>query len=313
MSSHRWTATETRTLEPFLTDHSALEGLRFRCTPDEPPSDEQVHWFDADTLPYRFTPELFLDVDTDLLELGVGIPVEDLRLAVVVRDRAVKRWDLVGVWSIGQNPLEFELPVLDVRTYAPGRRMEFVVMVTPATELPVLEGRAHLPTQVVSTRSFHVRIRRDGSRFNVATVPSEWFVEHGMLRNTVWAIDWHTRDVEREPIACLTVVVNQAHEQRLQAALSGALSDVVATQMAIDVFVEVAWIALREVQEFIDEPSTLIGTVLKVLGIRSAEQFETLKRRIDEDDDRASVLSMIRGRVQGSLDLGKQLASAGKG
>ena len=313
MSSRRWTATETRTLEPFLTEHAALDGLRFRCTPDEPPSDEHVHWFDAESLPERFTPELFLDVDTDLLELGVGIPVDDLRLVVVVRDRAVKRWDLIGAWPIGENPLEFELPVLDARRYAPGRRMEFVVMVTPSTELPALEGRAHLPTQVVASRSFHVRIRRDGSRFNVATVPPEWFIEHGMLRNTVWAIDWHTRDVEREPIACLTVVVNQAHEQRLQAALSGAVSDVVATQIAIDVFVEVAWIALRESAEFVDEPSTLIGTVLKVLGVKSAEQFDSLKRRIDDDDDRATVLSLIRGRVQGSLDLGKQLGSAGKG
>jgi hypothetical protein len=308
MSSRNWSASETRTLEPFLRADSVLDEVQFRCEPSRDFSREPKYWFEADALPEVLEPELFLDVDPDFVADHVGIPAEDLRLVVIVRDRAVARWEVVDTWPLVEIPdLEYVLPTLDDNSFAMGRRMEVSVIVTPASVLPAEEGRAHLPTHVVASRSFEMAVRRDGARFNVAVMEPEWFVEHGMARDTVWAIDWQSRDVEREPIACLTVVVNQSHEAKLQAALSGSSANAVATLIAVDVFVEVAMTTLAAATDYTDEPSTLLGTVLRNLGIGSEDEYALLKQRLLDEGDRATLLSVIRGRMQSRLGLAKQL------
>lgn len=308
MIRNHWMASETKTLEPFLRADDALSAVQFRCEPGRAFSQDARYWFDQDTLPDPLEPELFLDVAPERLAQRVGIPAEDLRLVVVVRDRAVGRWEVIDRWSLTSVPdLEYRLPPLDPMRFALGRRMEVTVLVTPLTRLPPEEGRAHLPTHVVASRSFEMAVRRDGARFNVAIQEPEWFVEHGMMKDTVWAIDWQSRNVEKAPIECLTVVINREYEAGLQSALEGDTATAVSIQIVVDVFVEVALTTLALATEYVDEPSTLLGTVLRNLGVSSSEDFESLKQRLVDDGDRATLVTVIRGRMQSRLGLAKHL------
>lgn len=302
-----WSATENRVIQPYKRADSTLQRVRFRTHPGEEFGTERTWWFDRDRVPVPFSPELDLDVDVEVLADAVEIPLGDLRASVVVRDRAVKRWTVVRSWPLSELPDAFVVP-LDEREFALGRRMEFVLMVTPSNDLPVREGRAYRKDQVVAEVAFEASVRKDGSRFNVATMPPEWFEENGLPKDTIWAIDWDSRDPAVEPIAALTVVVNERHAELLQRAFgSEAGADALATQIAIDVFVEASMVAIENAEEFQQEPSTLLGSVLNGLGIDDASDFEALREKVTDDDGRVTALSLIRARAQSRIGLARAL------
>ena len=309
MNPTEWTATESATLEPFPRADKALDAVRFRCVPTADFASTQRYWFEVDAGPDPIAPELLLDVDPEDVAHRAGIPVGDLRLVIAIRDRAVARWEAIKAWPLAEVPREpFRIPDLDPRRFALGRRMEFVVLVTPATELPPEAGRAHSVAHVVASRSFEVGVERDGTRFNVAVQDPDWFIERWMAKDTVWAVDWQNKDVDLPPIECLTVVINRDFEDALQAALDGPAATAVGTQIAIEVFVEVALMALTLASEFSDDPGSLIGTVNRNLGIRSDTMFEDWKARLQDESERAALLSIVRGRMQSSLGLGRRLS-----
>jgi len=198
--------------------------------------------------------------------------------------------------------------------FALGRRMEFVLVVAPAQRLPAREGRAHRPDQVVAARSIEVAVRKDGSRFNVATVGPDWFEAAGLPKDTVWAIDWDTRDASSEPIAALTVVVNERSADKLQSVLGAdPSSSALAAQIAIDVFVEASLVVLQNAGDFDREPGTMLGAVIGGLGIRTPEELEEMKRKVMDDAGRVAALSLLRARVQARIGFARTLTKARSG
>jgi hypothetical protein len=312
VSSSNWIATENRVVEPFARVEKGLSGLQFRTRMTEDPAGTEVWWFDDATFPEDFIPELTLAIDVERCAAECLIPATDLVVSVIVRDRAIHRWEIVATWPLGSHPATFQPPIHDTRVFANGRWMDFVVAITPAKELARIEGRAWEPTSIVGERTFTVKFQRSGSRFSVGIMPEKWFVDHGMDKTSVWAIDWMDTDVTKEPAACFLVCINESHEQRVRAAFGGDLGTAMATQIATEVFVEIASVTLTLADEFDDDPTSLIGTVVRQLGIRSDEEFQSFRERLRGDSSRVVGHSIIRGRIQAALGLHKALLTAGK-
>lgn len=302
-----WSASESRIVEPYLRADDLLHGVRFRCSPTSKYEEDENYWFDRDSLPEEFRPSFELALDGHEVADAADIPIGDLRAVIVVRDRARKRWHSVVSWPLSDIPASADL-ALDSNEFALGRRMEFVLMVTPASRIPRREGRAFRPDQVIAARSFHVNLRRDGNRFSVSTLPPEWFEENGMSKDTVWALDWNTRDPYLEPVSTLTVVINDRFSNHLQRAVAGeAGGEALAAQIAADVFVEASMVAIENADDFETERTTLLGSVLAGLGIDNSEDFDSLKELVSDDSGRVSAMSFVRGRAQASVGLARVL------
>jgi len=313
MSASAWTATESRVVSPYERHDSGLRNVRIRIGDDGEFVPETRFWFAPEQLDEGIAPSLAFDVDADELAGRVGIPPADLRLHVSVRDRALKRWKVVDGWMLPDVPAIYT-PNLDAGTWAIGRRTEIAVLVAPAQTLPPMEGRASRVDQVVAAKSFELNVRVDGTRFNVATVEPSWFTEAGLPGDTVWAIDWETREATAEPIAAFTVVVNEDHADALQQAFGDAPSaGALATQLAVDVFVEVAASTLRAANDFDPEPGTLLGAVAGAVGIETPEDFERLRARLHDDVGRIGVTTLLRARAQSRLGLSKALDGRRRG
>lgn len=303
-----WSASESRIVEPYLRADYLLHGVRFRCSPTSKYEEDESYWFDRGSLPKEFLPSFELAFDGQEVADAADIPIEDLRAVIVVRDRARKLWRSVVSWPLSELPASIDL-TLDSDEFALGRRMEFILMVTPASGIPRREGRASRPDQVVAARAFHVNLRRDGNRFSVSTMPPEWFEENGMSKDAVWALDWNTRDPYLEPISALTVVINDRFSTHLQRAFAGeAGGEALAAQIAADVFVEASMVAIENADSFETEHTTLLGSVLAGLGIENSEDFDSLKERLSDDSGRISAISFIRGRAQASVGLARVLS-----
>lgn len=313
MTTQHWSATENRLIEPYLRADGLLHRVKFRCEPSNEFSEGGVTWFDRTSVPCPFLAEFSFDFDAARLAAAVDIPVGDLAAHVIVRDRAVKHWQRVASWPVVGVPDTYVVSI-DDRVFAPGRRMEFVFMIAPATALPRRAERAFRTDQVVAEIAFETNVRKGGTRFNVATMPPEWFESHGMPRDAVWAIDWEDHDPMVEPITALNVVVNERYAETLQQVFgSDANADALASQIAVEVFVEAAYMALRNANGYEPEPSTLLGSVITGLGIGTSEDFDALKVRTADDFGRVSALSFIRARAQSSVGLARALRSRSGG
>lgn len=303
-----WSASESRVVEPYLRADNLLHEVRFRCSPTYDYGEDETYWFDRDAAPQEFVPSFELTFDQEEVARAADIPLGDLRAVIVVRDRARKRWSSVACWPLSNVPETYDI-ILDPRKFALGRRMEFVLMIAPTSTLPRREGRASRPDQVVASRSFHTNLRREGSRFGVSTMPPAWFEENGMSKDTVWALDWNTRDPYQEPISALTVVINDKFSPNLQSTFSSSPGgDVLAAQIAAEVFAEASIVAIENANEFEAERTTLLGSVLAGLGIETSEDFDLLKDRLSDDAGRVSAISFVRGRAQASVGLGRVLS-----
>jgi len=139
-------------------------------------------------------------------------------------------------------------------------------------------------------------------------LPPEWFEENGMSKDTVWALDWNTRDPYLEPVSTLTVVINDRFSNHLQRAVAGeAGGEALAAQIAADVFVEASMVAIENADDFETERTTLLGSVLAGLGIDNSEDFDSLKELVSDDSGRVSAMSFVRGRAQASVGLARVL------
>lgn len=306
-----WSATESRLLEPYLRADNLLHGIKFRCRPSDAYEELSVHWFDRGSVPQDFLPAFLIDTDWTLVAEAVDIPLESLAATIVVRDRARKRWRPFGSWPLAGMPEEIYLE-LSPAEFALAYRMEFAFMVTPSKLLERRQGRAYRRDQPVAVRAFQTNLRRDGSRFNISTMPESWFEEHGYSRDTVWALDWESRDPYMEPVAVLTVVMNERYQQAIQLQLAGDGGKVLAAQLATEILLEAALVALDGAEEFETEPSTLLGSVLSAVGVTTSEQFDTLKDRVSEDAGRTTISSFLRGRLQASIGLGRAALTASR-
>ncbi len=311
--STHWSATENRVVQPYKRADDALHLVRFRVSPESVFSSERRLWFNRENVPKSFVPEFEFDIDAQAVADTVGIPLGDLRACVVVRDRAVKRWILADSWQLEALPSTATVNLIG-QDFANGRRMEFVLMVTPSSDLPVQEGRAHKRNQVVAEVAFEANIRNDGSRFSVVTMPPDWFEQHGLPKDAVWAIDWESHDPMVEPIAALNVVVNERYAELLQTVFgSDSGADALATEIAVDVFLEASLVVLKNAEEFQREPSTLLGSVLSGLGIDDESEFRAIREKVMDDYGRVTAYSLIRARAQSRIGLARAIGRAQNG
>lgn len=297
-----WSATENRIVEPYLRSSGALRDVKFRLSPEAGFTDDEAYWVEYGEVPDPFLPEFQFEVDEKALRDESHLSTDDLRLVVVVRDRAVRRWELMNAYPIDQVPSALALPSERLQRFAIARRLEFAALVVPRYGLPPTVGRAHLPQHVVAERSFQVNLRREGTRFPVRVREEEWFVSQEYPATTVWTIDWQTRDPMVPPAEALHIVVNEKYAIEFQAALGTFEKEAaLGHQIAAEVFAEVALVALRAADEWPSDPESLLGTVLGGLGVKNVAEMEHYTNMVADPTD---AIPRLRGYAQAALGLG---------
>ncbi|MEX2535031.1 MAG: hypothetical protein WD273_05465 [Trueperaceae bacterium] len=300
MAGTLWSATETRTIEAYSRSDNAQNETRFRVSDQSAFSEEPSYWLESDELTVPFHPAFRLAVNDELLEKEAHISPDDLTLSLIIRDRAIKRWEVVETIPLIDRPdiVDFSSEVLS--RFAGPRRLEFVSLVAPSYSLPYVPGRAYKPQHVISQRSFEVNLRREGTRFPVRVVPPEWFTERNLPRDTVWTTDWKSQDFRLSPAEVLDVVINENHANALQGILGDSdARGIMGNQIACDIFAEVSYVVLSNAEEFIAEPSTMLGTVLSRLGIRTEPEFSSALGWFEHPSE---ALRWLRSQAQSFLD-----------
>ena len=138
---------------PFPTSDRSLSGVRFRLTPSADPSPDTVRYVDDGTLDAEFHPELFLDVNVDQLASDTQLPIEDLVVSVIVRDRVLNWFQKIEAWPVDELPEDGWSIGPSLNRVSADSRIDIAVVATPRSPSAGIPDGTVLARKVFVLRS----------------------------------------------------------------------------------------------------------------------------------------------------------------
>ena len=304
--------TERRPLPPFgdgrdpsalssLLD-GALDACRFAAFPDLALGADSDYILDSED-PYRAIAPQFELVVPGLADLTrhLDLRPEDLSVAVSVRGRHLRRYDVLGHWPVDALPaVPWRPPASRLAPVQTGRRLDFVISLRVVGHREQLRRIGIGVGTVLCRREFAIKEPPASESF-----PMEWVDFEGSEHpvETLWVIEWREDIPERYDCRveeALRVLVNRRVEQPLlNMNRVAGVNSLGWKLMAADITTQI-WADVLENVE--DEPGesdheSLAGQVFSRLAAASGMSYAELPDLIHGDDRRADKLSELRGLV----------------
>ena len=258
----KWHASERISVEPFPSSDPSLAQVRLRLTRNEDPRADLIHYVDTQPLPRDAKPELFLAVDTATLASEVGVPVDDLRISVVLRDRVVHWFECVQTWPLVDLP-DDAWPIAPlVGRLNTNSRVDIAVVATSGTSVNDVPDNT-----VLARKVFSVKPQPQLLDDLVRPVSPDQLATEGLPRSTVCYVKWKGEDITASPSELLEVWINQDFEdkfQELSAPSASAAARQISRAIAADVYREVL-VQVLEGDEESDDAGALVSLVDRLL------------------------------------------------
>ena len=241
---------------------------------------------------------ILLDRIEELWET-LGLQPEDLEIGLSVRNRHLRRYEILGKWTTADLPIDNWSPAPAVLTHLQSEReIDFILAVRVASSRPQLKVQGLGANKVLCRRVFSVREPSDASTF-----PFRWakFGEGtGYPEEALWVIEPKSPYNEGEfglPVSdLLTVLVNASAQTSLQAMDEVRGSSGLAWRMlAADITTQI-W--ANVLSKFEDEPDeddreTLAGQVFSQLATASGLPYADIKELVGEDDHNTELRNLV--------------------
>ena len=238
------------------------------------------------------TPELFLDADAVTLSEDTGVPVEDIVLSVICRDRTLCKFERAATWQLRNVPVDgWSLSrVLD--RFSRSTRFDVVVVATLRSDSPERSGLTIPAEAALATKCFKVRVLGRGLDVPIRFVEPAELVGQGLDRASVCFVRWTGDDVTRPPNELLEIWLNKEVEDKfraLNAKSAGTAAAHIASTIAAQVYAEVITQVLLA-DEHGGEPDSLIQVVGQLMEKELRISLSDAKRQYGAPGGRARLV-----------------------
>ena len=266
-STLNWKATERLVTNPVPTSDRSLANVKFRLSSGEPPTSDEIRHLDSPLDWDRFAPELLIDIDTATLTLDTGLPPETVAISVIVRDRELNRFGVIGEWGLDALPEDMWPLGEALNRFSRATRLDVAVVATacgigePSGSMPLQKGT------LLASKAFKIRTPSGGLDLPIKFVEPEEMEKHGLDRRTVFYLFWKGEDVSRAPSDLIEVWLNREHEDKfraLSARDAGSVEDHIGRGIAAHLYGEVLTQVLSS-DEDTAEPDSLINVVKELI------------------------------------------------
>lgn len=305
-----WRFSETRPIKPFRVAEDALNQCGFKTRDDAPfLMDDPWHLTmePEEITSETFRPKLKIAIDQAKLCTDTGLAVDELQVTLVARDPGVWSSEKIAGWNLVDVPSEFELPESVKKTLSGARGLEFSLQVSPRTKLVKKFRTASSPSHIVASRHFVIAIPSDGSDFPIDLVDPAVFEEHGLPRETVWVVHWHTEaDFDQPAEDVLVVLLNKDRaEKLLRLSATDSVASVLWAEIAVEVFVEVAAVVFRSDPSPPQNKDGLLSKIFKRLQSDTHLSFDEV---VTKSKDPVRGTAFLRAHLQMGLELGDKIS-----
>jgi len=298
---HRaWKREEVRFLPPFETADGALRECHFSPDSAEEFIDAERTYLTRERFLVGLSPRFRLRVETEELTATTGLSLEDMELALAVRDLDFKKYEVLTRWPLTEIPEEWPTRLNSPRPFASSNGLDFVLVV--ALKNPQAAGasnHAHRAGSVLARRVFSVRPEADNLSFPIDFVD---FPVEKWPADTLWAIKYLEDPPDfRKPVKEVLVLwMNKKVEQKLRQLEMTSAGSVSAQLIAAEVFAEIARRVLVDIPAVSDDgedDEAIRLQVLRALQAMGDLDAEAVIELANEDPD------VIKSLVQRGFSL----------
>ena len=241
---------------------------------------------------------ILLDRIEELRET-LDLQPEDLEVGLSVRNRHLRRYEILGKWRTAELPIDGWSPdPAMLRNLQSEREIDFILAVRVAASRGQLKAQGLDANKVLCRRVFSVREPSDASAF-----PFRW-VEFGdgndRPKEALWVIEPRSTYDEgdfRLPVSdLLTVLVNASAQNSLQAmdearGSSGLAWRMLAADITTQIWANVLSNIDYEPEE--DDTETLAGQVFSQLAAASGLPYVDIKELVGEDGHNTALRNLV--------------------
>jgi hypothetical protein len=304
-----WRFSESRPIHPFRISEHALSGVGFRTREDSAFSSEEpwtVTIEPEEIASESFEPKLKLTIDEERLCKDTGLAAADLQLSLIARDPALWRAEKIAGWSLGDYPEEYAIPKDMLESFSGARGLQFALQVSPAKSLKPEFRTASSPGHIVARRDFDIAIPGDGSDFPIDLVDPSVFVDRKLPAETVWIVHWMAEsdfDLPAEDV--LVVLINKDQgDKLLRLSATDTVAAVLWTEIATEIFVEIALVVLRSEPSVPQNKDSLLSKIMARLQRDTGLTHDEL---IVKSKDTLRATTFLRAHLQKGLELGSRI------
>lgn len=268
---------------------SMLANCRF-CPFSREPTVESSYYLEPAEVDRLIHP-LFVFVLHDIAEVldSLSLAESQLELVVSVRNRRLKRYKVLGRWSVAECPERWSPAAHDLDDMQTGGGIEFILAFRVTAVAPALTEQGLRPGKVLCRREFAVRQRVDAVVFPFSW--REFGNDTDYPPELLWAVKWENATDDDHffaPISeALTVYMNAAAEGAL-VTMNNALfgkGEMVWKMLAAEIIVLI-WSEVLKGVSIDPDPSdteTLAGQVYAHLARASGKSYGDLRDMVEED------------------------------
>ena len=260
----------------------------------------ETHFLAEDEVRRPIEPRFRILVDR-IEELGetLGLQPGDLEVGLSVRNRHLRRYEILGKWRTADLPIDNWSPdpvmLTDLQSE---REIDFILAVRVASGRRQLKAQGLGANKVLCRRVFSVREPSDASTF-----PFRWakFGDGtGYPEEALWVIESRSPYNEGEfglPVSdLLTVLVNASAQTSMQAmdeakGSSGLAWRMLAADITTQIWANVLSKTEDEPEE--DDTETLAGQVFSQLAAASGLPYADIKELAGEDDHKTELRNLV--------------------
>ena len=212
-----WKAAEKHVTAPFPTSDRSLEDVKLRCHLDEPPTSDRIHYIEGVDEWGELAPELFMNVDVAMLTSDTGVPMDQIDVSVIVRDRELSKFERIVTWSLHDFPQDAWPLSPGLQKFSRCPRLDIAVVASPRVSVP-RHNSATIPYgAMLAAKTFKVRVPSRGIDLPFVFVEPSTMQEHGLDPDTVCYVRWKGEDVTCSADELIEIWLNKNHEDKFLA------------------------------------------------------------------------------------------------
>jgi hypothetical protein len=293
-----WHASETESIEPFRMAEEALSSCSLRLKQSENFDDADTRFIETKEFWTDCAPELQVSFEGSQIVQGTGIELDDLVVAIVLRDRILNRFIKIQEWPGTGVPITPVSLTSGWESISQSDSIDISVLVTPAQTKDRGTGIARHKANVIARKTFKIRSLSQTPSFPYRWVPPEEFEKRSCSRNTIWLLNWLGENFERPIEDSVELLLNEDYRETFEVLeAEGHYSNLFRREMVAAVLAEMAFRVLDS-GELPTEESGMRAQILTVLSEASGRGPDEILSMLNRPDKFGVIHAWVQNHVE---------------
>ena len=291
MTNLNWTASESQRVEPFRTAPLALDLTQFRLKDDDDFKPQGLQVIESEDAWKAIEPEIAIALDIGNATEESGIPEEELSVALVIRDRVLNNFQLLGRWDAVNVPIS-PIPIMGhLKHFSHSKSLDVCTYLIPSTTKKRDEGIASTEGDVLARKIFKVRVYEQKTKFPKRWATPDEFEAKGLPRDTGFCVNWIDHDLKEHPRDTFEVWLNEQYRDQIASfQVGGKAGNLLERYLAASILTELATAVFGADKQELNEPFGMIGIITDELKEISGKSFEEMRQLFSVGHDGHSLV-----------------------